>query len=147
MACRASGELIVLVLPVLSFLLFVALAAVLVQRFRTTRNTGYLILGIPLVLWPLLSAPLKWFLDIQIDRHVEGEQMLWPLSLFGEMTVGSTVAVVIYTSNVIRLALLVLGFLWLARREPSSADAGVPQDASDPAIGASNAESTSGVGR
>lgn len=135
-----------LVLTALSFLLLAALAAVLVQRFRATRNMGYLILGIPLVLWPFLSAPMKWFLDTQINGHIEGEQMLWPLSLFREMTAGSMVAVVIYTSNVIRLALLVLGFLWLARREPSSAGAGVTRDAADPPIDGPNAESTSGFG-
>ncbi len=99
----------------LNLVLLAVLAGVLIQRFRATRNTGYLVLVIPLVLWPVITAPLNWLLKSQINRHLQGEAMLWPLPR--EMTVGNMVAVVNYAEAAVRLALLVIGFLWLARVE------------------------------
>lgn len=106
----------------LNIVLVMGLAILLIQRFRSTGNSGYLVLAVPLVLWPFIRLPLRWLLQSQIDRKVEGKTVLWPLSLFGDSTVGETVAGATYVMAIVETALVIVGFLWLARghveREP-----------------------------
>lgn len=128
----------------LNLVLLAVLAGVLIQRFRTTRNTGYLVLGIPLVLWSVISAPLNWLLESQINRHLQGEAMLWPLSR--EMTVGNMVAVFNYAETAVRAALLVVGFLWLARVE-SRTESEAPPSSRTPEEAAPSRAPTDGPGR
>jgi hypothetical protein len=55
---------------ILNFVFLAVLAYVLVQRFRSTRNGGYLVLGVPLVLWQFVWWPVNLLLRGQIDRHL-----------------------------------------------------------------------------
>lgn len=105
------------VLIVLNFVLLAVLAYVLVRRFRSTRNAGYLVLGVPLVLWSVVWWPVNLLLHAQIYRHLEGEAMLWPLSMLSGSSVGSIVAVVTYSQRLFELGLLIVGFVWLGRED------------------------------
>jgi len=107
----------VVVLMVLNFVLLAGLAYVLFQRFRASRNGGYLVLAVPLVLWSFIWWPLNVLLRTQIDRHIEGEAMLWPLSLLSGLSVGRIVAIVTYSGRLIEMSLLILGFVWLGRQD------------------------------
>jgi hypothetical protein len=106
-----------IVLMILNFALLLALAYVLVQRFRSTRNGGYLVLGVPLVLWSFLWWPVNLLLRPQIDRHLQGEAMLWPLSLLSESSATSIIQVVTSSMRLVEMALLIVGFVWLGRED------------------------------
>jgi hypothetical protein len=107
----------VIVLMFLNGVLLTVLAYVLVQRFRSTRNGGYLVLGVPLVLWSFVWVPVNLLLRAQIDRHLAGEAMRWPLSMLSGLSAGSILAVVTSSQRLVEMALLILGFVWLGRED------------------------------
>jgi hypothetical protein len=101
----------------LNIVLLAVLAYVLVQRFRSTRNGGYLVLGVPLVLWSFVWWPVNLLLRPQIDRHLQGEAMLWPLAMLSGLSATSILQVVTSSMRLVEMALLILGFVWLGREE------------------------------
>lgn len=103
------------ILMFLNPVLLAVLAYVLVQRFRSTRNRGYLVLGVPLVLWRFVSLPLLLLLRSQIDRHLQGEAMLWPLSMLSGLSATSILEVMAHSQRLVEMALLIVGFVWLGR--------------------------------
>jgi len=107
----------VVVLMLLNGVLLAVLAYVLVQRFRSTRNGGYLVLGVPLVLWSFVWMLVNLLLRPQIDRHLQGEAMLWPLSMLSGSSATSILAVVTSSMRLVEMALLILGFVWLGRED------------------------------
>jgi hypothetical protein len=122
-------------------LVLLALAVVLVLRFRATRNVGYVVLGVALPLWPLVSWPLRTFLHSQVDRFMDGEGMLFPLSLLADTTTAGTILRTFsYTLGILQVSLILVGFLLLAR--PSARDA--PAAASPEPEPAGSAEEHSG---
>lgn len=106
-----------IVLMLLNVVLLAVLAYVLVQRFRSTRNGGYLVLGVPLVLWSFVWWPVNLLLRPQIDRHLQGEAMLWPLSLLSASSATSIIQVVTSSMRLVEMVLLILGFVWLGRED------------------------------
>jgi len=125
---------VVIVLMMLNFVLLAALGVVLIQRFRSTRNAGYLVLGVPLVLWSLVLWPFNVLFQRQIEHHLAGESMLWPFSLLSGMRVGEMAAVVMYSQRLIELAFLIVGFVWLGR-EDARVRAAPPNSALQPTPG------------
>lgn len=110
----------------LNAVLVIGLAVVLMRRFRTTGNSGYLVLAVPLVLWPFIGRLLRSMLQSQIDRRIAGETMSWPLSSFNESTVGEMVAGVAHFVGIIETTLVILGFLWLGHLDRQTRAGAVP---------------------
>ena len=104
-------------------LLMAGLGLLLAHRFRQTGNTGYAVLGVPLVLWPFLWIPLTMLLRTQIDRHLAGQTMLWPFSMLDGRSAGEIVAFVGGIRGIVELMLLIFGFIVLGRGDVRPSDA------------------------
>lgn len=80
------------ILGAITFVLYFAVAVLLVWKYRRTRDAGFLWLGLPLVLLPLVALPLALWLQAGVDRLVLGEQVnAFPFTLVeqGRLTMGS----------------------------------------------------------
>lgn len=94
----------------------IALGVILIRRYVQTRNIGYVVLGLALPLWPLLSWAPSLFLRNQIDRVASGKEAVFPFSLLdGRMTLGQIVATFSYGTRLVQISLVLLGFLLLSR--------------------------------
>ena len=79
-------------LAVVTSVLYCAVAALLVWKYRATREAGFLWLGPPLVLLPLGSLPVALWLQAGVDRLALGQQVsIFPFTLVeqGHLTMGS----------------------------------------------------------
>lgn len=78
-------------LAAVAFVLYSAAAALLVCKYRRTGDIGFLWLGLPLAVLPLVALPLALWLQIGVDRLLLGEQVSdFPFSLVrqGRLTMG-----------------------------------------------------------
>jgi hypothetical protein len=67
-------------------------AVLLVWKYHGTRDAGFLWLGLPLVLLPLVALPLAFWLQAGVDRLTLGQQVnTFPFILVaqGRLTMGS----------------------------------------------------------
>ncbi|MBU0714177.1 MAG: hypothetical protein KJ964_02325 [Verrucomicrobia bacterium] len=74
-----------------TFVLYSAVAVLLVWKYRGTRDAGFLWLGLPLVLLPLVALPLALWLQAGVDRLALGQQVsTFPFTLVeqGRLTMG-----------------------------------------------------------
>lgn len=111
-------------LAVLNGILFLTVAGVLFQKYRRTRDRGFLWLAIPLVLFPLLGFPLAYALRHVVDRLSAGETIgVYPFTLVesGKMTLGNLVTLLGYFRHAIWSAFVLLGVLMLCRQPPGKA--------------------------
>lgn len=79
------------VLGAITFILYFAVAILLAWKYRGTRDAGFIWLGLPLVLLPLVALPLALWLQAGIDRLVLGQQInIFPFILVeqGRLTMG-----------------------------------------------------------
>ncbi len=104
-------------LAVLDTLLFAGIAVALVVKYRRTGDTGFLWLGLALVVWPLLGFLEAPLVRVMVDRTLAGEPVVFPFSLVaaGRMSIGSLVASLGYSSRLVRSSLVLLGILHLYR--------------------------------
>lgn len=125
-----------IILRIIGWGLIAALGLLLVTRYRTTRNPGYAVLGLPLVLWPFIWMPLNWLLANQLDRHIGGKSMLWPLSILDSRTPGEIVSIVGTVRGVLELSLLLAGFLILGKShgQPTEAPFNSPLQPTAPSL-------------
>jgi hypothetical protein len=114
------------VLVAFNLVLLTGLGLVLFQRFRSTRNPGYLVLMIPLVFWTVVRSPMHWLVRHQIDRYAAGESMAWPLSVLTGRPVGEIIAISLYGTTVLHAGLLIFGFLLLGRNDSPHAVTAAP---------------------
>jgi len=63
------------VLGATTFVLYSAVAVLLAWKYRRTRDAGFLWLGLPLVLLPLVALPLALWLQAGVDRLTLGQQV------------------------------------------------------------------------
>jgi hypothetical protein len=98
--------------------LLIAMGVVLVQRFVRTRDRAYILFIVAIPLWPIVTLPVPTLIRGQIDRAVEGG-FSFPLSLLGG-TVGEVAASLQLIDGIVRLSLLLLGFLLLNRIRKST---------------------------
>ncbi len=85
------------VLGVATFVLYVAMAVLLVWKYGRTRDAGLLWLGLPLVLLPVVALPLAIWLQTGVDLLVLGGQAsAFPFTLVaqGHLTLGSLLTLV-----------------------------------------------------
>jgi len=74
-----------------TFVLYAAMAVLLVWKYGRTRDAGLLWLGLPLVLLPVVALPLALWLQAGVDRLVLGGQAhAFPFTLVaqGRLTLG-----------------------------------------------------------
>jgi len=63
----------------------IATAWLLISKFRSTRDPGFLWLGLGLIIWPLLSGVLAYGERILVERITAGESLqLFPFSMVSQ---------------------------------------------------------------
>ncbi len=108
-----------LFLGAINAVLFVAVAAALVFKYRKSGQTGFLWLLLPLVLLPLLGLPISYWIESSVDAIHAGQlNLMFPFSLVenGIMSLGSLVALLSYLRLSIWGAFILLGILMLYRQ-------------------------------
>ena len=104
------------VLYLAGVVLYLAIIAVLVHKYRRTRDQGFLWLGVPLVIWPLLSVPLGDWLRFAMDRLSSGERVgIFPFTLVeqGQMLLGSLVTLLASVQQLVWSGLMLAAILML----------------------------------
>ncbi len=110
-------------LGVVAFVLYIAVAFILVRRYRGTGDKGFLLLGLPLVISPLVALPLAMWLQIGVDRLIAGREVnSFPFTLVqqGRLSMGALLTVLNLVQHVIWgvSALIAVLFLKGSRRTP-----------------------------
>jgi len=103
---------------IVDVVLSLAIMAALIQKYRLTRDQGFLWLGLPLVVMPLLSFPLRH----SIDRLASGRGVgFFPYTFVerGEMSIGSLVALLGHVQHWVTLGLFFIAILMLCKAKPS----------------------------
>ena len=75
-----------------TIVLYLTVAVLLIRKHRGTGDAGLLWLGLPLVVLPLLSLPLAFWLQAGVDRLIQGQHVnRFPFTLVeqGRLTMGS----------------------------------------------------------
>lgn len=78
-------------LAAITSVLYCVVAVLLVWKYRVTRDAGFLWLGLPLVLLPLVALPIALWLQAGLDRLALGQQVnAFPFTLVeqGCLTMG-----------------------------------------------------------
>ena len=78
-------------LAAMTTVLYCAVAVLLVWKYSATRDAGFLWLGAPLVLLPLVALPIALWLQAGVDRLALGQQVnAFPFTLVeqGRLTMG-----------------------------------------------------------
>ena len=107
------------VLGAVTFVLYSAVAVLLVWKYRKTGDVGFLLLGLPLVLLPLVAIPLALWLQAGVDRLLFGKQVsAFPFNLVGQdrLTLGSLLTLLNLVEHVVWGALSLVAVLALRPR-------------------------------
>jgi hypothetical protein len=91
-------------LGVAAFVLYIAVAFILVRRYRGTGDKGFLLLGLPLVISPLVALPLAMWLQTGVDRLIAGREVnSFPFTLVqqGRLSMGALLTVLNLVQHVI----------------------------------------------
>jgi hypothetical protein len=102
--------------------LYVTIIAALVHKYRRTKDQGFLWLGVPLVILPLLGVPLGHWLRDAVDRLASGGRVgFFPFTLVeqGQMTLGSLVVVFASVRQLVWSGLILTAILMLHKAKPS----------------------------
>ena len=92
------------ILGATAFVLYAAVAVLLVWKYRGTRDAGLLWLGLPLVLLPLVALPLALWLQVGVDRLELGQQVsVFPFTLVeqGRLTMGGLLTLLNLVEHVV----------------------------------------------
>jgi len=111
-----------IVTSVVGVVLYLAIIVALVQKYRTTSDHGFLWLGLPLVLMPLLRFPLAHWLSGTVNRLAKGEHVgFFPFTLVerAEMTIGSLVALLGSVQDLVWSGLILIAILMLHQTRPT----------------------------
>jgi hypothetical protein len=98
--------------------LYLAIIAALVHKYRRTRDQGFLWLGVPLVIWPLLGVPLGYLFQHAVDKLISGGQVgFFPFTLVeqGKTTVGNLVVVLVSVRQLVWSGLMLAAVLMLRK--------------------------------
>ena len=92
------------ILGATAFALYVAVAVLLVPKYRGTGDAGLLWLGLPLVVLPLVALPLALWLQAGVDRLLLGQHVnAFPFTLVeqGRLTMGSLLTLLNLVQHVV----------------------------------------------
>lgn len=108
-------------LLICSGILAIAVAVVLVLRFRSTRNVGYLLLAIGVGIWPVVDSLIHVGLRWGIDRAIEHKPTPYPFSIVtsGRVSVGTFLVTSNAMLRVLQLTITLLGFVLAFRTRPA----------------------------
>ena len=107
------------VLGATTFVLYFAVAGLLVWKFRRMRDAGFLWLGLPLVLLPMVALPLALWLQAGVDRLALGQQVsIFPFTLVeqGRLTLGGLLTLLNLVEHVVWGVLSLVAVLALQPR-------------------------------
>ena len=106
------------VLDALNVVLFIAVSILLVSKYRESRRPGYVMLGVPLVLLPLLSLFMARWIKAAEASLSAGGSAAWPFSLVesGSITLGSLLALWNGVSHIVWSAFVLLALLMLRKQ-------------------------------
>lgn len=109
------------VLAIVALVLHLAIAVVLVRKYLQTRDVGFVWLGVAVVIWPIVSRLLEAGERISIDRAIHHQSVIYPFSLIdhGQITIGSLVASLALSQQLVGVCLLLVAVLYLAKRKTS----------------------------
>jgi hypothetical protein len=105
-------------LAALSVVLHLAIAVVLLRKYRATRDIAFVWLGVAVVVWPLMSPLLGVGERSLIDRLVRHQWVgVYPFSLVGrgQMTVGELVFSLGLLQQLVGVCLLFVAVLYLSK--------------------------------
>ena len=110
-------------LGAVTFALYAAVAVLLACKYRRSGDVGFLWLGLPLVLLPLVALPLALWLQAGVDRLVLGQQVsTFPFTLVeqGRLTMGSLLTLLNLMEHVVWGVLALIAILALngSRKAP-----------------------------
>lgn len=97
-----------------------AVAAVLIWKYRQTRDIGFIWLGLAIVIWPLLSRILfRLIIDGALNKQLRGN---YPFSLMarGEVTVGGFASILGSVEQFVGAVLMLIAVFYLARTRRGS---------------------------
>jgi uncharacterized membrane protein len=109
---------------VLGFILYLAVAIVLVRKYLRTRDIGFVWLGTAVVIWPLTCRLLAFREGFLIDHLIRGRApAIYPFSLVyrGKMTIGGFVSSLHWTEQLIGTCLLLVAVVQLSKQRTSDA--------------------------
>ena len=109
--------------------LYIAIIVALVHKYRRTGDRGFLWLGLPLVIGPLLGFPLDHWLRFAIDRLAGGGRVgLFPFTLVeqGTMTLGGLVSVLTLLRHLVWSGLMLVAILMLHKTKAGESASRVP---------------------
>ena len=130
-------DVTVIVLYLAGVVLYLAIIAVLAHKYRRTRDQGFLWLGVPLVIWPLLNVPLSYWLRFAMDRLASGGRVgFFPFTLVeqGQMTLGSLVSLLASVQQLVWSGLMLAAILMLHKAKPGETSSGTSSPPPDGAI-------------
>lgn len=107
----------------LFFILYAAVAVVLVVKWLRTRDTGIAWLGIAVVIWPLIMRLLAWGETIQVRRLVRHQPVgFFPFSLVehGQATIWGLVRTLEWSQQIVGVCFLLVAVIYLYRGVKSS---------------------------
>lgn len=110
------------VLGAVAFVLYTAVAVLLVSKYQKTNDTGFLWLGLPLVLLPIVAVPLAFWVQIGTDRLALGQHLNhFPFSLVeqGHLTIGRFLTLLNFVEHLVWGILSLLAVLALNRGRKS----------------------------
>jgi len=109
-------------LTVAGIVLYLAIIAALVHKYRRTRDQGFLWLGVPLVILPLLGVPLDHELQLAVDMLAGGGRVgFFPFTLVerGTISLGSLVLLLGLVRQLEWSGLMLTAILMLHKSKPS----------------------------
>lgn len=98
--------------------LILAILVALVVKYRRTRDAGFLVLILALVVWPLAAEIVVPVIQIQIDSIAAMHPVMYPFSLFaqGSRPLGELIAGVRLLGRLVGSVLLLMAVCLLRRR-------------------------------
>jgi hypothetical protein len=106
------------VLAALAVVLDLAIAAVLMWKYKRTRDTGLLWLALAIGIWPLFSRLLTFGVRLLIDKVARHQPVgFYPFNLVGEgqITLGQLVTYIAAAEQIVGICLLLVAVFYLAR--------------------------------
>jgi len=108
----------------LALVLYFAIAVVIVRKYLRTRDVGFVLLGVAVVVWPLVSGLLQHGERVLIDRLAHGRPVgFYPFSLVErrEMSAGVLITSLSLTEQIIGGCLLLIAVIYLSRPKAKAA--------------------------
>jgi hypothetical protein len=104
-------DTVIAILIICTVLAYGAVAWAVITKFRSTHNTGFLVLGLGVLGWPLLS----WLFGITGWSILEDQ--LVSLAIRAGLTVGEVVVVVAMASRLAQGGMILIGILLIGRAQ------------------------------